>query len=568
MDKDKENSDGSELRHRAEKQKQTEPAGPEEIDGMSTKDMAKMIHELRVHQIELKMQNEELRRIQEELEEARDRYSHLFDFAPVGYLTVNEKGIVEGANLTFATLMGMERSAVVGKPFSRFVQREDQDVYYLNSQRLLESRALQSFTLRLTKNDGSDFFANLECMLIRENVSAPKQIRIVVSDITEQKKLEWRLWQAQKMESIAKLAGGIAHQFNNALFVIVATTDLLEMQVQNDEMTSEYFDSIKKSTARMTNLTRQLLAYARGGKYEVKNISLSVLVRNTLPLLQHTLDPSISVETNLPDDISKTRGDLTQLVMVLSILLSNSTEAIESEGHIKITCRNELITKEDVKAFPGLLPGPYVSLTVEDNGRGMDEETKKRAFEPFFTTKFLGRGLGLAATYGIVKNHGGWISIESQLDRGTSVRIYLPAVREIKEKKAQRVHKEPLKGTGTILLIEDELAVIETLRKLLERLGYKVLEAKTGKGAIRLVRAYEGEIDLAILDVFLPDVNGNKVYPLLKEFRPDMKVLVFSGYSIEGPAQEILDAGAHGFVQKPVSVEELSEKLKQLLQAG
>ncbi|MGD8338199.1 MAG: response regulator [Desulfobacterales bacterium] len=568
MDKDKENSDGSELRHRAEKQKQTEPAGPEEIDGMSTKDMAKMIHELRVHQIELKMQNEELRRIQEELEEARDRYSHLFDFSPVGYLTVNEKGIVEGANLTFATLMGMERSAVVGKPFSRFVQREDQDVYYLNSQRLLESGALQSFTLRLTKNDGSDFFANLECMLIRENVSAPKQIRIVVSDITEQKKLEWRLWQAQKMESIAKLAGGIAHQFNNALFVIVATTDLLEMQVPNDEMTSEYFDSIKKSTARMTKLTRQLLAYARGGKYEVKDISLSVLVRNTLPLLQHTLDPSISVETNLPDDISKTRGDLTQLVMVLSILLSNSTEAIESEGHIKITCRNELITKEDVKTFPGLLPGPYVSLTVEDNGRGMDEETKKRVFEPFFTTKFLGRGLGLAATYGIVKNHGGWISIESQLDRGTSVRIYLPAVREIKEKKAQRVHKEPLKGTGTILLIEDELAVIETLRKLLERLGYKVLEAKTGKGAIRLVRAYEGEIDLAILDVFLPDMNGNKVYPLLKEFRPDMKVLVFSGYSIEGPAQEILDAGAHGFVQKPVSAEELSEKLKQLLQAG
>ena len=568
MDKDKENSDGSELRHRAEKQMQTEPAGPEEIDGMSTKDMAKMIHELRVHQIELKMQNEELRRIQEELEEARDRYSHLYDFAPVGYLTVNEKGIVEGANLTFATLMGMERSAVVGKPFSRIIQREDQDVYYLNIQRLLESGALQSFKLRLTKNDGSDFFTNLECMLIRENVSAPKQIRIVVSDITEQKKLEWRLWQAQKMESIAKLAGGIAHQFNNALFVIVATTDLLEMQVPNDEMTSEYFDSIKKSTARMTKLTRQLLAYARGGKYEVKDISLSVIVRNTLPLLQHTFDPFISVETNLPDDISKTRGDLTQLVMVLSILLSNSTEAIQSEGHIKITCRNELITKEDAKAFPGLLPGPYVSLTVEDNGRGMEKETKKRVFEPFFTTKFLGRGLGLAATYGIVKNHGGWISIESQLDRGTSVRIYLPAVRGVEKKKAQRLHREPLQGTGTILLIEDELAVIETLRKLLERLGYKVLEAKTGKDAIRLVRAYEGEIDLAILDVFLPDMNGNKVYPLLKEFRPDLKVLVFSGYSIEGPAQEILDAGAHGFVQKPVSAEELSEKLKELLQAG
>jgi CheY-like chemotaxis protein len=270
----------------------------------------------------------------------------------------------------------------------------------------------------------------------------------------------------------------------------------------------------------------------------------------------------------MPGDILKTKGDLTQLVMVLSILLSNAAEAFESEGLIKIICRNELIMKEDTKAFPGLVPGPYVSLTVEDNGRGMDEETKGRAFEPFFTTKFVGRGLGLAAAYGIVKNHGGWISIESQPGRGSSVCVYLPAVREIKEKRVQRGHKESLEGTGTILLIEDEVAVIETLRKLLELLGYTVLEAKTGNEAIRLARAYEGDIDLAILDVFLPDMNGNKVYPLLKEFRPDLKVLVCSGYSVEGPAQEILNAGAQGYVQKPVSIEELSKKLKTLLRAG
>ena len=197
----------------------------------------------------------------------------------------------------------------------------------------------------------------------------------------------------------------------------------------------------------------------------------------------------------------------------------------------------------------------------------MDEETKKRVFEPFFTTKFLGRGLGLAAAYGIVKNHDGWISIESQLGRGTSVRIYLPAVNKVEEKKAQRFYSEPLKGIGTILLIEDESAVIETLRKLLERLGYNVIEAKTGKEAVRLARAFDGDIDLAILDVFLPDMNGNKIYPLIKELRPDLKVLVFSGYSLDGPAQEILDAGAHGFLQKPVSIEVLSQKLTELLQA-
>ena len=567
MGKDKKSLDGPELRRRAEKQMQTTPADSEEISGMSPKDMAKMIHELRVHQIEVKMQNEELRRIQEELEETRDRYSHLYDFAPVGYITINAEGLVEGANLTFATMLGMKRSEVVGKPFSRFIQREDQDVYYLHRQRILESEDFKSFRLRLVKPDGSDFFANLECMIVKKSDSDPKKIRVVVSDITEQNELEWRLRQAQKMEAIAKLAGGIAHQFNNALFVIMATTDLLELQVPKEEITSEYIASIKKSTARMTKLTRQLLAYARGGKYEVKDISLCKFVRDTLPLLQHTHDPSIQVETNLPNDILKTRGDLPQLLMLFSVILTNATEAIDGEGHIKITCRNEQITKKDAKAFPGLLPGAYVSLAVDDNGRGMDEETKKRVFEPFFTTKFLGRGLGLAAAYGIVKNHDGWISIESQLGRGTSVRIYLPAVSKVEEKKAQRFYSEPLKGIGTILLIEDESVVIETLRKLLERLGYNVIEAKTGKEAVRLARAFDGDIDLAILDVFLPDMNGNKIYPLIKELRPDLKVLVFSGYSLDGPAQEILDAGAHGFLQKPVSIEVLSQKLTELLQA-
>ena len=241
----------SELRRRVERQMKTTPADAEEIAGMPTEDMVKMIHELRVHQIELKMQNEELRRIQEELEASRDRYSHLYDFSPVGYLTVNEKGIVEGANLTFTTLVGMDRSAVVGKPFSRFIISEDQDVYYLHRQHLLASGDFQSFSVRLVKNDGSEFYTNLECVIIKDSDRDLKQIRIVVSDITQQKELEWRLQQAQKMEAIGKLAGGVAHQFNNALFVITATTDLLEMQVPTDADTSEYFTSIKKSADRI-----------------------------------------------------------------------------------------------------------------------------------------------------------------------------------------------------------------------------------------------------------------------------------------------------------------------------
>jgi two-component system cell cycle sensor histidine kinase/response regulator CckA len=352
--------------------------------------MAKMIHELRVHQTELKMQNEELRRIQEDLEESRDRYSQFIRLC-AGGLSDNQcgKGIIEGANLTFATMLGMKRSEVVGKPFSRFIQREDQDVYYLHRQRILESGDFKSFRLRLVKNDGGDFFSNLECMIVKESDSDPKQIRVVVSDITEQNELEWRLRQAQKMEAIAKLAGGIAHQFNNALFVIMATTDLLELQVPKEEITSEYIASIKKSTARMTKLTGRLLAYARGGKYEVKDISLSKFVRNTLPLLQHTLDPSIQVETDLPDDILKTRGDLPQFLMLFSVILSNAAEAIDGEGYIKIACRNEQITKKDAKAFPGLLPGAYVSLALMIAGGEWMKKPKNGFSSRFSRPSFL-----------------------------------------------------------------------------------------------------------------------------------------------------------------------------------
>jgi two-component system cell cycle sensor histidine kinase/response regulator CckA len=313
-----------------------------------------------------------------------------------------------------------------------FIQPEDQDVYYLHRRRLLDSGNFQSFRLKLVKNDGLDFYANVECMVIREIDSDLQQIRIVVSDITEQKALESRLWQAQKMEAIAKLAGGIAHQFNNGLFVIVGTLDMLEMQLPKHEKISKFIASIRKSAEQMEALTGQLLAYARGGKYEGKDISLSAFVRDTLPLLQHTLDPSIKIESHLPADILKTKGDTSQFLMILSAVLSNAAEAMEGNGRIRIACRNKLMTKEKAKVFPGLLlPGPYVILTIEDSGSGMDEKTIKRVFEPFYTTKLVGRGLGLAAVYGIVKNHGGWITVESKVGRGTTVSIYLPAISDV-----------------------------------------------------------------------------------------------------------------------------------------
>jgi two-component system cell cycle sensor histidine kinase/response regulator CckA len=323
---------------------------------------------------------------------------------------------------------------------------------------------------------------------------------------------------------------------------------------------------MQRAAQRMTQLTGQLLAYARGGKYQPKNISVNDFVTDTLPLLQHTLKPSVYVETDLLHGVWKIRGDLIQMQMVLSAILANSSEAIEKRGRIRITCRNEIVTEEKTRAFPGLKPGAYVELKIEDNGKGMDEETRSRVFEPFFTTKFQGRGLGMAAAYGIVKNHNGWISIESQLDRGTIVHIYLPGILDADARKAKTPKIEPHKATGTILLIEDEEMVMDVSRALLARLGYLVLEAKTGGEAIHISRNFDGNIDLAILDILLPDMNGKAVYPILMETRPNLKVIVCSGYSLEGPAQEILDAGAQGFVQKPFSLATLSVKMQEVMQ--
>jgi len=566
MEKEKNIIDSEKLRRFAEDALEEAPDDHGDLSRISPEEMTGLIHELRVHQIELKMQNEELRRIQGELEMARDRYSHLYDFAPVGYFTVSENGIVMEANLTAATLLGVERSALVGSPFSRFVLREDQDILYFHRKRLLETKKPKSCRLRLVKKGSSEFYANLDWMIVEDGDGGLRQIRIVASDITKQKELENKVRQVRKMEAIGTIAGGIAHQFNNALHIITSRIDLMEMDFPGDENISKSTKEIKNSTFRMAQLTAQLLAYARGGKYHAKTVSLSDFVRETLSLARRVVDSSIHVDLDLPLDILNVKIDLIQLQMVLSAVLVNASEAMEGEGRIRIACRNEIITEEIDGNSPKLTPGNYACLIISDDGKGMNEETNKRVFEPFFTTKAEGRGLGLAAAYGIVKNHDGWISVDSELGKGTVVKIYLPAIATpVKEDAKSKPKAELTKGQSTILVIEDEELVMQVTREILERLGYRVLEAKTGQEAIDVVKTFDGDIDLAMLDVLLPGMSGDIIYPLLMKVRPDLKVIVFSGYSIDGPAQKILNAGAEDFMQKPFTIVELSEKLKNIL---
>ncbi|MBI4773795.1 MAG: response regulator [Deltaproteobacteria bacterium] len=398
----------------------------------------------------------------------------------------------------------------------------------------------------------------------------PSGIVVLAKDITyrklveeEKQTLQYRLNAVKRVDAIATLAGGIAHQFNNKISAITGYLDLASINYEDRDKVARYFKSMRESARSMTQLTEQLLAYARGGKYRVKEVVMSDFIRDTLPVLLDSLKDSMEVETKLPPDVRSVEADVTQLQMVLSAILNNASEALEGKGRIRISCANEAISQDRINGFQ-VVPGRYVCVSIEDNGKGMDEVTKQRIFEPFFTTKSTGRGLGMAAVYGIVKNHGGWITVASEMGKGTIVRLYFPALEPHAVEEENEKPDTPELG-GTILVIEDEEMVMNVTSEMLEAMGYRVLRAKTGKEALEIAKTFDREIDLAILDVVLPDMGGKALYLLLVEARPNLKVIVCSGYSVDGPAREILNAGAEGFLQKPLTISQLSRKLKEIL---
>jgi signal transduction histidine kinase/CheY-like chemotaxis protein len=384
-----------------------------------------------------------------------------------------------------------------------------------------------------------------------------------LNTVMERNRLSARLQQTQKMEAIATLAGGIAHQFNNALAVILGNLELIHMDGLYNSKLDAYSEPINQAAQKMVQLTGQLLAYARGGRFQTQCIPANRFVTDTLSIVRHSMAPYVEVETDLSPDTDHIEVDLTQMQMLMAAVLANASEAIETHGRVCITLRNTEIEKEELTALPGMKPGRWVLLRFTDNGKGMDEQTCNRIFEPFFTTKFQGRGLGMAAVYGIVKKHGGYVYVDAHPGKGTTVSIYLPGTAPVEAAAEPTIVYAP-RRTGTALIVEDEHLVMEVNRAIVEKLGYRVLEAKTGKEALAIAEKYEGEIDFTLLDVILPDMDGGLIYPKLKKARPDVKVVVCSGFALDGPASEMLEAGAESFIQKPFTMAALSAVLNKI----
>lgn len=505
------------------------------------------------------------------LQESEKRYRDLYNNTPVMLYSLDCEDRVTSVSNLWLDTMGYQRDEVIGRhafdflsPQSRLAAREFFPDFYKTGR--MKNQACQFVT-----KSGACLEVMLSAIAQRDVEGQYDGALAFVIDVTptreaekDQLRLTARLQQAQKMEAIATLAGGVAHQFNNALAVILGNIELIQMDGMNDPTLLRFIEPISQAGQKMVQLTSQLLAYARGGKFQTQVVASHRFVREALSLVSHSLSSYVELKTQLDEAADPIEVDSTQMQMLLAAILSNASEAIERKGTVTVILHNTDVTPIESRRWPGLKPGRYVLLRIKDTGKGMDEQACLRIFEPFFTTKFQGRGLGMAAVYGIVKKHGGFIYVTSELGKGTTVTIYLPCARwssEVTEPHPAYASRR----SGTALIIEDEDLVMEVNRAIVEKLGYHVLEARSGQEALDITASYEGHIDFALLDVILPDMSGNQIYPKLKQMLPHLKVIVCSGFTLDGPAREILNAGAESFLPKPFTVAALSSALDVIL---
>jgi PAS domain S-box-containing protein len=520
----------------------------------------------------------EVVRLNESLGESEERFRALVETSSDWIWETDAAGVYNYSSPRIRGLLGYDPAEAVGRWPYEFAPPQDADEQRLVlSAYVREHRPISGLEKVLCHRDGRLVAVESSAVPIFDGQGTFRGYRGIDRDITGRKHaeqerlhLERRVLHAQKLESLGVLAGGIAHDFNNLLVAILGNAELAMLEMAAGAPGRDAVQDIRQAALRASELTNQMLAYSGKGRFVVEAIDLGALVRETARLLEVSVGKSAHLQYELDDRLPTVDADAAQLRQVVMNLVTNASEAIESRGGDGVIILRTSLVHVDHGGVPGAAPnedlpaGVYVALDVADTGCGMTEEVKARLFDPFFTTKFQGRGLGLAAVQGIVRGHGGTLTIESTPDRGTCIRVMLPVgIRQGKSAATKPASSARLlEGTGTVLVIDDDGAVRMIASRILERLGFTVVSAENGALGLEVFRARMQEIVFVLLDLTMPVMGGEQAFAELRRLRSDVRVILASGYNEQDATNRFAGAGLAGFIKKPFTIEGLSAVIR------
>ena len=522
---------------------------------------------------QLTQEIEERKRVEEQLRLSEGKLNAML-LSIVDHMSMMDKNLnIIWANDIAKKIFGDD---VIGKKcFEVYHRRKEPCEPYpcLTLKAFQDGKVHEHDTQVIDKNGKTTHFHCTANVALRDKDGKPTAVIEISRDTTaskeaekDRRKLETQLYMAQRMESIGTLAGGVAHDFNNLLMGIQGYASLILKDLDVTQPQYNWVRRIEDQVKSGAELTRQLLGFARGGKYDVKPTDINELLRKSSSMFGRT-KKEVSIKAEYERNIWTVEVDQGQIEQILLNLYVNAWQAMPAGGNIYLETNNVTLDESFTSPYH-LQPGRYVRISVTDTGTGMDEATQQRIFDPFFTTKQMARGtgLGLASAYGIIRNHDGIIKVYSEKGHGSTFIIYLPAA-ELVISDAEPVFEDELikRGTETILLVDDEKVVLDVGKELLRELGYTVLEAKGGKEAVEIYKENKDKIGLVLLDMVMPGMSGGEAYDEMREINPDVMVLLSSGYSKDGQATEILERGCNGFIQKPFNMKELAGKIREIL---